>query len=63
MRELVPEVVDQLSIEFLDDDVMSTVFASGRSITKPACRVEVRAEDQEPLEVVLGCHRQSLVCR
>ena len=51
VHELVPEVVEQLSMEFVDDDVLGTVFASGRSITKPACRLEVRAENQEPLEV------------
>jgi anti-sigma regulatory factor (Ser/Thr protein kinase)/anti-anti-sigma regulatory factor len=49
VREMAPEV-DQRTFELMDDMVVS-VFATGRSITKPAHRVQVRAEDHAPFEV------------
>jgi serine phosphatase RsbU (regulator of sigma subunit)/anti-anti-sigma regulatory factor len=50
VRELAPRVVDQLTSE-LADDVVATVYATGRSFTRPACRVEVQADDEQPFEL------------
>ncbi len=50
VRDLAPGVVDQLRLQF-GDDVVATVRATGRPVTRPACRVEVRAERHDPVEV------------
>ncbi len=50
VRDLAPAVVDQLSTA-LSEDVLGTVYATGRSITRTACRVEVPDEGRPPFEV------------
>ncbi len=50
LREIAPEI-DHRTIELMDD-MVGTVFATGRSITRPAHRVQVWGEDQSSFEVV-----------
>ena len=44
-----PPVVDQLTSELVND--VGTVYSTGRSVTRPACRVEVAGDDAQPYEV------------
>ena len=50
LREIAPEI-DHRTIELMDD-MVGTVFATGRSITRPAHRVQVWGADQSSFEVV-----------
>lgn len=50
VREMAPGVVDQLTTEF-GDDVVDTIRATGQSVTKPACRVEMRQQGRSTFEV------------
>jgi anti-sigma regulatory factor (Ser/Thr protein kinase)/anti-anti-sigma regulatory factor len=49
VREMAP-ALDHRTMQLMDD-MVGTVFATGRSITSPAHRVQVRDEPREPLEV------------
>jgi anti-sigma regulatory factor (Ser/Thr protein kinase)/ABC-type transporter Mla MlaB component len=49
VREIAPEV-DERTIEQMDD-MVDTVLATGRSISRPAHRVQVHAEERGPFEV------------
>ena len=49
VREMAP-ALDQRTIDLMDD-MVGTVFATGRSITRPAQRVQMRDETRAPLEV------------
>ena len=57
LREIAPEV-DQRTIELMDD-MVGTVFATGRSITRPAHRVQVRARGPVVVRGRLGPDLQS----
>ena len=50
LREIAPEV-DQRTKDLMDD-MAGTVLATGQSVTRPAHRVQVQADDQAPFEVV-----------
>jgi len=50
LREIAPEI-DHRTIELMDD-MVGTVFATGRAITRPAHRVQVWGADQSSFEVV-----------
>lgn len=52
VREMAPRLFDQRTIDLVDD-VVDTVRATGRPITRPAWRMELHPDDRQPFEVFL----------